>query len=111
MKKLALSILLITSSPALAQSQQQQTDVIGLGTSSCGYWNNARRDNSFVYLALQSWVLGALSGMNISSEQRVMLNGVDGDGIISWMDHYCSSHPLERVSTATLLLANELARR
>ena len=40
-----------------------------------------------------------------------MLKGTDVEALLSWIDNYCRSHPLETLPTAAVNLAVELNAR
>jgi hypothetical protein len=59
------------------------------------------------------WVLGYISSFNgyaLSVDDDVS-SGVDANGLISWVDNYCATHPLDTVSTAAFSLVMELRSR
>jgi len=81
---------------------------IGFGGVSCGSWSEKRRTEPEVSAAYTVWVLGFVSGANV--DQTILLGhpdflkNTDKDGIVTWMNNYCASHPLDTVMTATLKL-------
>jgi hypothetical protein len=40
-----------------------------------------------------SWALGFISGVAVYSEDLNPLNGIDADGVFSWLDNYCQPRP------------------
>lgn len=76
------------------------------GDGSCGEWVEARTESHI------HWLNGYLSGINSGKGGRTdMLKGVTPSSVSVWMDNYCRSNPLERVSQAANLLASELLKR
>jgi hypothetical protein len=59
-----------------------------------------------------AWVSGFLSAFDYyASESGNVGNGIDGNGILVWIDNYCAAHPLDSIATATIALVTELSQR
>ncbi|TIX15217.1 MAG: hypothetical protein E5V41_16595 [Mesorhizobium sp.] len=72
---------------------------IGAGsTATCGKWLNYRQTGTAD--GVGNWVLGYLSGAADWTDTLDPLNGLDSDAVLFWLDNYCSSHPLEYLTTA-----------
>jgi hypothetical protein len=79
--------------------------IIGLGTSSCGSWREARLSGrSFGY---EQWIIGFVSGVAIALRGDLLTNN-DAQGVWHWIDNYCVSHPLDLIGSATGELINVL---
>jgi hypothetical protein len=76
---------------------------------TCTAWTNRKR-NAVVKGSFESWLVGFISGLNISGE-RDMVGGGDFDAIIAWMDQRCLTTPSDRIGIAALDLGMELASR
>lgn len=98
-----LLILLSVSCAADAGST-----IIGAGSQTCTAWTN-RKKNPVVKGSFESWLVGFISGLNVSGE-RDMVGGGDFDAVIEWMDKRCSATPSERIGIAALDLGMELAK-
>ena len=83
------------------------SSIIGAGSQTCTAWTN-RKKNAVVKGSFESWLVGFISGLNISGE-RDMVGGGDFDEIIAWMDLRCLTPPSDRLGIAALLLGMELA--
>lgn len=77
--------------------------------SSCGQWVS-RADRPGFKNTIEAWVVGYLSGIAFQSKSD-MLNGSDAPSIFMWVDNYCRSNPLEKLSSGTWELSQELKRR
>jgi hypothetical protein len=102
MKPLAILLVLLSGSWAMAG-----TTLIGAGSQSCTAWTN-RKKNPVVKGSFESWLVGFISGLNVSGE-RDMIGGGDFDAIINWMDSRCLIAPGDTIGIAALDLAIELA--
>jgi hypothetical protein len=77
------------------------------GTMSCGSLFNPR-----LRFALQYFVIGYVSGVNVFPERELdILRGLDADAINLWIDSYCRGHPLERIDEAAKELIQSLETR
>jgi hypothetical protein len=103
-KAFAIIILLSTCSIADAGST-----IIGAGSQTCTAWTN-RKKNKVVKGSFESWLVGFISGLNLSGE-RDMIGGGDFDAITEWMDRHCLATPSERIGILALDLGMELARK
>ena len=103
-KAFAIIILLSTYSIADAGST-----IIGAGSQTCTAWTN-RKKNKVVKGSFESWLVGFISGLNLSGE-RDMIGGGDFDAITEWMDRHCLATPSERIGILALDLGMELARK
>jgi hypothetical protein len=83
--------------------------IMGLGTYSCGFWTRAPERSPGAPAA--QWVLGFLSGVNFTSDKPDVLAAVDFNGVMAWVDNYCTAHPLATLSQAAVQLLAELRER
>lgn len=105
MKAFAIGLLLA----CLAIAADAGSSIIGAGSQTCTAWTN-RKKNAVVKGSFESWLVGFISGLNISGE-RDMVGGGDFDAIIAWMDHRCLTAPSDRIGIAALDLGMELAKK
>ena len=104
MKLLAIVLMLLSASAAEAGST-----LVGAGSQTCSAWTN-RKKNPVVKGSFESWLVGFISGLNVSGE-RNMIGGGDFDSIVAWMDDRCRATPGDRIRIAALDLGMELAKR
>jgi hypothetical protein len=83
--------------------------IVGAGSQTCSAWTN-RSKNAVVKGSFENWLVGFISGLNVSGA-RDMIGGGDFDAIIQWMDKRCLETPVERIGIAALDLGMELARK
>jgi hypothetical protein len=81
--------------------------IVGAGSQSCSAWTN-RTKNAIVKGAFESWVMGFVSGLNVSGDREIV-GGGDYTAIVAWMDQRCRSRPTDQIGIAALDLAMELA--
>jgi hypothetical protein len=83
------------------------------GMKSCGAWLKNRTEQPAPSLGTRvdsAWLAGYLSGVAVARNID-FLKGVDESIIKSWMDNYCSSHPLDLMGNAADALSIELKNR
>jgi hypothetical protein len=101
--------------------------VKGDGKQSCGTWTKAqahrppigadgmmRVTSADMDLSSQiAWVLGFVSAFNYygSATAPDIAGGIDTNGVLAWIDNYCTTHPLDSIATATIELVSELSKR
>ena len=93
---------------------------------SCGAWTKAQGHRppigadgllpatfADMDLATQmSFVSGFLSAFNYyASNSGNVSNGIDGNGIMAWVDNDRAAHPLDSIATATIALVAELSKK
>lgn len=81
--------------------------IIGAGSLPCSAWTN-RTKSAIVKGALESWVVGFISGLNISGD-RELIGGGDLGAIVAWMEQRCKAKPTDQIGVAALDLAMQLA--
>jgi hypothetical protein len=84
-------------------------NVTVLNTFSCGSYveSRVRRD-----VVPSIWVLGFLSGANVFNQRKIdILQTIDRESILLWMDKRCKDNPLEYVEDGAALLMQELAQK
>ena len=76
---------------------------VTFGDVDCGQWIKDNRSQD------RAWLLGYLSGLNYPPELKDSLNTLDSaKQAYLFVDNYCRSKPLERVSSAGVALYLEL---
>lgn len=87
------------------------TAVSTMGNTSCGRWVKDRSASSLRdQLAGDSWLIGYLNGVAAWSDVDI-LNQVDGESLMLWMDNYCKANPLESVAHGGMVLGVELMKK
>jgi hypothetical protein len=101
--------LFMATTLARADEHSGQVSVLGSGGSSCGSWTNRRRSN----FENEAWLFGFLTAYNMYNMKRGtdITQNIDKQGLVSWVDNYCSSHPLDTIFDAATRLIEELNRR
>jgi hypothetical protein len=103
---LLVALLLLNSSPAVVAKQ-----FFGLGGESCGAWLEMRRDKLSVrLLGMEAWGSGYLTAMNEVERKDILLN-INAEATHTWIDNYCSAHPLDTLNSAYYALTQELKVR
>src|SRR3954447_23108780 len=102
--KRALAIVMMILLPTCLNAG---STIVGAGSQSCTAWMN-RKKNPVVKAAFESWVVGFVSGLNVSAEREIV-GGGDFTAIVAWMDRRCVSRPSDQIGIAALDLAMELA--
>jgi hypothetical protein len=81
------------------------------GARSCGEWIQSHAEaNSWTALVEESWVIGYLSGMAMTSNTD-FVHGTDNQSIFLWISNYCQANPLNDVADASDELARQLVKR
>jgi hypothetical protein len=66
---------------------------------------------------IKGWIEGFLSGAaatgvpNLQARINTALRRTDSQGIITWIDNYCRTHPLENITIAVYNLLTELIQK
>ncbi|UPK38625.1 hypothetical protein IVB18_16125 [Bradyrhizobium sp. 186] len=103
--KQVLAIVVILLLPIT--SPNAGSTIVGAGSQSCTAWTN-RNKNPVVKGAFESWVMGFISGLNVSGDREIV-GGGDFTAIVAWMDRRCKSNSSDQIGVAALDLAMELA--
>lgn len=108
-----LGAIIISIFPVRSAAQAYQ--VHGAGAKSCGMWSEYRIQRSPLAGVMETWVQGYLSAFNalsaVNGHEADLAAGTDDDGVFRWIDNYCATHPLDRLSSAAAELIAELDRR
>lgn len=97
-----LSVLIAVAYAGSAQAQSTRAvNIGGTGRDPCAVWSEDR--NATAEPARQAserqieWVTGFLSAVNLFNDPSGNLKGGidDRDGMLVWIDNYCSTHPRE----------------
>jgi len=83
--------------------------VIGHGTQTCGAWTAAAKEESVTRLVQRVWVAGYVSGVAITTG-RDIIGPTDYDGMMAWIDQFCTANPLSTIQVAADALAYRLDR-
>lgn len=103
-----MKVLVVAASLLLPPSSLNAgATIIGAGSQSCSAWTN-RTKNTLVKGAFESWVVGFISGLNVSGDREIV-GGGDFTAIVAWMDQRCKSNPTDQIGIAALDLAMQLA--
>lgn len=113
MKLLAVSVVALLAVIRTETDAAEQSIIFGPGTASCGTWSQYdKQPDNPVKAALQSWVLGFVTGMESGAQlPPAIFKGIDNRGLLGWVSNYCQAHPLDQVSVAAVSLLNELMAR
>jgi hypothetical protein len=93
LRLVVIALLMLTLGQSLP-SRAQDVKMIGIGSSSCGFWLELRDHRKSE--SAEQWVLGYLSGAAMWTDFDILRN-VDAFGIWRWLDEYCRTHPLEKI--------------
>jgi hypothetical protein len=96
---------------ASVQASSAPKKVIGTGAYSCGTWTQERRSGTGSDALMGNWVVGYVSGANVYDSGPDFLLQTDPNGIVAWVDNYCTSRPLENVFNGAHVLVQELRSR
>jgi hypothetical protein len=116
MRRLFVAMLafLWLTAPALAHAQHIY-ETLGAGVLSCGSWTEGRsHDDRPLVDVMEAWVEGFVTAENVnrvSTGRSEVTKAVDSPGLNAWIDNYCTAHPLESLSAATIKLTVELIDR
>ena len=80
MKAFATGLLLA----CLSTTADAGSSIIGAGSQTCTAWTN-RKKNAVVKGSFESWLVGFISGLNISGE-RDMVGGGDFEGMDAFLN-------------------------
>ena len=97
-------LLLLFVNPVTAQG----VDMRGAGSLGCSEWIYQRGSNDF--FSAGNWMLGFLSGSAWDSGNNI-LAGRDSEDLFIAIDKYCSEHPGDTLSDATVALAYHLLKQ
>jgi len=109
-KKVASSFLVIfLLLPTYSNSQQ---GLANFGAVDCGLW---LKDNDRMKSLYKSWLLGFLTGMNLSDTKVVKANFLDRLSSSSqayvFVDNYCQQNPLKNTIDAAMVLIFDLEKQ
>lgn len=102
-KLLTLVIAITLTNPVLAANS--------FGAADCGQWITGQ-SRTTPHQADRAWLLGFISGINQDEYYKNALNKISSaHQIFLWMDNFCKTNPLERVSDGVYRLMNELMKK
>jgi hypothetical protein len=99
-------VFVVTGDACLGQTAFM---ALGTGADSCAIWTRNSK-NSFSEATQILWVEGFMSGL-AQGTRRDLLRNIDEEALKTWMDDYCSKHPLDRVLDAMAPLWLDLLQR
>jgi len=109
----AVGVLLFGGKPGPAAHSNEATSY-GSADKSCGLYLEARAQRDLTYLdgsaEFTNWLGGYLSGVNATSlDTNNVLGKTELSDAVSWLESYCSAHPLISFGGAVdaLVLAQE----
>ena len=107
--RVVLALTVMPCAPFSSHAANQYT-ILGAGSRPCGSWLQARSQATPESAALQSWVLGYVTSVNanVLNVAQDVADGTSPDGLFTWIDNYCASHPLDSVARATGSLVDSL---
>lgn len=93
-----------------ASAQSHAQTIIGVGTASCGTFNEQIKGTpaEFYY---ESWAVGFLSSMNYVYYKYDILKNTDAAAISGAYKKHCADHPLDQFALAVLSVAAQLKNR
>ena len=84
---------------------------IGQGANSCWAWTRSHEAKAATQGLYTQWVAGFVSGLNWNTDDPDILTEMDFDGLMAWVDNYCKTNPLAKVTTGAAMLVQELRER
>jgi len=88
-------------------------NAVGFQQTSCGSWTQARANHQSA--GMEFWAMGFVSGANVARAKEdaidILKDVGDAEGLLSWIDNYCRSKPLELFPIAAAYLVIELRER
>jgi hypothetical protein len=104
MKLAALVLLAICFARPAAAADEVRT--LGAGANAtCGKWSADRQSGDA--FSVGNWALGYLSGAATFSQALNPLEGLDSDAVLYWIDNYCRSRPLDKLTVALRAFVHE----
>ena len=94
--------------------------VFGYTDETCARWTQERlkdkaQPNSFgagfTAWGMQQWSLGIVSGINVYSDEKDFLVGLDAEAIWRWLDQHCSANPQVNFGNTVFELIEALQQR
>jgi hypothetical protein len=97
--KIAILFLILAASSATAKDQGNHP-TYGAGLGSCGTWIRDRK-SELGWQVDFSWIQGNIAGIALAHPDESQKD-TDPNGMISWLDTYCSAHPLTSMYIAAI---------
>ena len=95
----SLTVFLLTTDMAQARTQ------LGSGGVTCGNYLKLKQIKPAERTAIESWILGLLSGLNYSRyliRKGDLLSDKDPDQVLAWVSNHCEKNPQKDIGSATL---------
>lgn len=100
---------LSTSIHAVDASGNWSERGIGTRDGSCGEYIREEVSYQRWY---EHWLMGYISGVNSGKQGKADFSkGVAAEGLIQWLQNYCTANPLSSFSDASGALLNELSAK
>ncbi len=96
-----LSMMMLTSTTAVAVDSNGNYAVWGLGKKSCfGFTQEVKGDDFDKY---KHYIKGFLTAYNIFTEKTYSITGsMNENEIIEWLNEYCADNPMSGLETALI---------
>jgi hypothetical protein len=87
--------------------------IFGQGVTTCGdYTESLKNPNQTVKVAaIQTWVFGYLSALNVTTLKNDVLSDTDGPAILGALKLYCERNPLSKVADGAFDVVVQLSER
>lgn len=104
---IALSLLMLTSTTAMAVDSAGNYAVWGIGKKSCfGFNKEMAGDDSEKF---KHYIKGFLTAYNIFTENTYSITGkMNENDVLEWLNEYCAENPMSGLETALLSLTFDL---
>ncbi len=90
---------------SLAADENGKYMVVGDGRISCEIWSSRRGDNGDASTSLEQWLFGYVTSFNRWVPSIVNIaRGSNHEGLVAWVDNYCSRNPTQDVADAAEFL-------
>ncbi len=105
-----LTVLSLVLSATAFDAQALALEIEVRGSRSCGDWVSTRPVRSIETIAVETWLVGYLSGLAIGTNKD-FIKGTDNPSIFLWVDNYCRANPLKSLGDAGTDLYFELIKQ
>ena len=106
------SVLWVAGGETVESAGAENYTSVGMGNSSCEEWLSDRRDDVILDIQDRQWVWGFLSGIGLSNDviKDPLATARNGNAVVAWIDIWCATHPLDRISDAAVAFAIDSTR-
>jgi hypothetical protein len=107
MRLIITVVLVLLSSSTQSADKTGSYAIIGSGTASCGKYVEARKSDSDGNY--RAWLAGYISALNLMTKDTYNVMGeTDTDGMMLWIENYCTGNPLKRFESAAQAVSAKL---